>query len=77
MTTTVKRPTKAEIHSNACEYADKQLTALIQDLSTDRAAHHFSEVFPHEYVKNIMGRLQEIRSDLHTRQGTPGYGKLK
>jgi hypothetical protein len=77
MTTTPAHPTEVEIHDNACKFADKQLTELIQDLSNDRAAHHFSEVFPHDYVRSVMGRLQAIRSDLHSREGTPGFGKLR
>tara|TARA_R110000751_G_scaffold208401_1_gene312207 strand:+ start:264 stop:608 length:345 start_codon:yes stop_codon:yes gene_type:complete len=70
-------PTEVEIHKNACTFADKQLTELIQDLSNDRAAHHFSEVFPHDYVRSVMTRLQIIRGDLSSREGTPGFGKLK
>ena len=71
------QPTEVEIHANACKFADKQLTELIQDLSNDRAAHHFSEVFPHDYVRSVMTRLQVIRGDISSREGTPGYGKLR
>tara|TARA_R100001163_G_C5059688_1_gene196383 strand:- start:406 stop:861 length:456 start_codon:yes stop_codon:yes gene_type:complete len=71
------RPTKAEINGNACDYAEKQLLELVQALSTDRAVKHGDPTFPHDYVADIMGKLNGIRKDLRTREGTPGFGKLK
>ena len=71
------RPTKAEINGNACDYAEKQLLELVQELSTDSAFHYPNKNWPHKYVADIMGRLNGIRKDLRAREGTPGYGKLK
>lgn len=77
MTTTPAFPTEVEISDNACDYAEKQLLELVQALSTDRAAYHFNESFPHEYVKSVMHKLNEIRGDIRSREGTPGFGKLR
>ncbi len=71
------RPSKAEIDSNACYYAEKQLRELVQALSADRAVKRFDKTFPHDYVADIMGKLNGIRKDLRAREGTPGFGKLK
>lgn len=71
------RPTKAEINGNACDYAEKQLLELVQALSTDRAAKHGDPAFPHDYIDSLMGKLNSIRADIRTREGTPGFGKLK
>lgn len=71
------RPSKAEINGNACNYAEKQLLELVQELSTDRAAKHGDPAFPHDYVADIMDKLNGIRKDLRAREGTPGFGKLK
>ena len=71
------QPTEVEIHKNACNYAEKQLLDLVHSPSTDRAFHHFNKNWPHEYVSDIMGKLNEIRADIRARQGTPGFGKLK
>ena len=70
-------PTEVEIHKNACNYAEKQLLDLVHTLSNDRAYHYFNKDWPHEYVTDIMGKLNEIRADIRARQGTPGFGKLK
>jgi len=77
MTKAVKRPTREEIYKNACDYANKQLLELVQDLSSDSAYHYPSKHFPHEYVAEIIGRINEIRADIRAGQGTPGFGKLK
>jgi hypothetical protein len=71
------RPDRATIDANTLGYVEGQLLALVQDLSTDRAFYQPSPDFPHEYVKSIMGRLNGIRRDLRTRQGTPGFGVLR
>ena len=71
------RPSKAEINGNACNYAEKQLRELVQALSTDRAVKQSDKTFSHDYVADIMDRLNGIRKDLRTREGTMGYGKLK
>ena len=71
------QPTEVEIHKNACNYAEKQLLDLVHTLSNDRAYHYFNKDWPHEYVTDIMGKLNEIRADIRGRQGTPGFGKLK
>ena len=72
-----RKPGKSEINANACDYAEKQLLELVQALSTDRAAKHGDPTFPHSYIADIMGKLNDIRKDLRTREGTPGFGKLK
>ena len=74
---TTEYPTEVEIHKNACDYAEKQLRELVQALSTDRAFHYPNKNWQHEYVADIMGKLNEIRADIRAREGTPGFGKLK
>ena len=71
------RPSKAEINGNACNYAEKKLRELVQALSTDRAVKRFDKTFPHDYIDSLMGKLNSIRADIRTREGTPGFGKLK
>jgi hypothetical protein len=71
------RPSRAEINGNACNYAEKQLRELVQALSTDRAVKQSDKTFPHDYVADIMDRLNSIRADIRTREGTMGFGKLK
>ena len=77
MTKTVKRPTEAEIHKNACNHAEAQLKELVILMVTDRSANHGNEHFPHDYVVSVLKHLDRIRMDLRRREGTPGYGKLK
>ena len=77
MTKTVKRPTEAEIHKNACNHAEAQLKELVILMVTDRSANYINEQFPHDYVVSVLKHLDRIRMDLRRREGTPGYGKLK
>ena len=65
---------KSELFKSAMKHADNQLTDLIQALSTDRAFHHTSENYPHEYVGSIMNKLRVIRYDLNRGVSTSPNG---
>ena len=65
---------KSALFKSAMKHADSQLTDLIQDLSTDRAFHHNSEEYPHEYVESIMNKLRVIRYDLNRGVSTSAHG---
>ena len=71
------RPSKAEIDSNACDYAEKRIQELRQAIADNRSANYMNEQFPHDYVVSIMKHLSSISLDLRAREGTPGFGKLK
>ena len=71
------QPTREEFLTNACNHAESQLKELVVNMVTNRSANYMNEQFPHDYVVSVLKHLDRIRMDLHTREGTPGYGKLR